>query len=182
MCVLSSVCSIARMETDSTGSMLDKSTSDKSASDVGQKSVDPGESAPKPTLSAPATSSWASRLQQSLGAIQDSQSANARISALARFTRGFGSQKPTVDSQKDKDVEGNAAAASQQFAALETFTKGLVDSSKSAVKAMQVKARHIVSQNKRRYQVGKLIFSMLLQSSLASYNVTSNCILLNNDV
>jgi hypothetical protein len=29
----------------------------------------------------------------------------------------------------------------------------LVDSSKSAVKAMQTKARHIVSQNKRRYQV-----------------------------
>ncbi|KAL0356860.1 UNVERIFIED_CONTAM: Phosphatidylinositol 3,4,5-trisphosphate 3-phosphatase and protein-tyrosine-phosphatase PTEN2A [Sesamum calycinum] len=35
-----------------------------------------------------------------------------------------------------------------------SITKGLVDSSKNAVKAVQVKARHVVSQNKRRYQEG----------------------------
>ncbi|KAJ0798272.1 putative phosphatidylinositol-3,4,5-trisphosphate 3-phosphatase [Helianthus annuus] len=35
-----------------------------------------------------------------------------------------------------------------------TLTKGFVDTSKSAAKAVQVKARHVVSQNKRRYQEG----------------------------
>ncbi|KAI7741004.1 hypothetical protein M8C21_004769 [Ambrosia artemisiifolia] len=35
-----------------------------------------------------------------------------------------------------------------------TLTKGFVDTSKNAVKAVQVKARHVVSQNKRRYQEG----------------------------
>ncbi|KAL6351467.1 hypothetical protein AAG906_040821 [Vitis piasezkii] len=32
------------------------------------------------------------------------------------------------------------------------FTKGIVDSSKNAMKVVQVKARHVVSQNKRRYR------------------------------
>jgi phosphatidylinositol-3,4,5-trisphosphate 3-phosphatase/dual-specificity protein phosphatase PTEN len=37
---------------------------------------------------------------------------------------------------------------------IESITKGLVDTSMFAVRAVQVKARHIVSQNKRRYQEG----------------------------
>lgn len=104
-------------------------------------------SAPTP----PTASSWALKLQQSLGAIQDSQIGNTGMSAFSRLTRGFGSQMSTVDSPQDKDVKGSTE--NQQFGVLESFKKGLVDSSRSAVKAMQVKARHIVSQNKRRYQV-----------------------------
>ncbi|KAL0343730.1 UNVERIFIED_CONTAM: Phosphatidylinositol 3,4,5-trisphosphate 3-phosphatase and protein-tyrosine-phosphatase PTEN2B [Sesamum angustifolium] len=46
----------------------------------------------------------------------------------------------------------NNSSASAQSGAIESFTKGIVDSSLNAVKAVQVKARHIVSQNKRRYQ------------------------------
>uniref|UniRef100_A0A803NFD5 Uncharacterized protein n=1 Tax=Cannabis sativa TaxID=3483 RepID=A0A803NFD5_CANSA len=63
------------------------------------------------------TSSWALKLQQSLGAVQESP-------------------------------------ASSESGVFESLTKGFVDSSRSAVKAVQVKARHIVSQNKRRYQEG----------------------------
>lgn len=105
-------------------------------------SSEPHTSEPAQEKSGPSesTSSWASRLQES-------QPVNAGISAFSRFTRGFGSQK------QDKDDEGHVSAASQQFASLELFTKGLVDSSRNAVKAVQVKARHMVSQNKRRYQV-----------------------------
>ncbi|PON67196.1 Atypical dual specificity phosphatase, subfamily A [Trema orientale] len=103
--------------------------------------------------SASGTSSWALKIQQSLGeAVKESQSGIAGMSALTRFTRGFGSQTPSVDSPPDKDVKANTE--SQQSGVFESFTKGLVDSSRSAVKAMQVKARHIVSQNKRRYQDG----------------------------
>lgn len=49
----------------------------------------------------------------------------------------------------DETTEGT----SSQPCFIGTITKGLVDSSKNAVKAVQVKARHAVSQNKRRYQV-----------------------------
>jgi phosphatidylinositol-3,4,5-trisphosphate 3-phosphatase/dual-specificity protein phosphatase PTEN len=69
------------------------------------------------------------------------------ISAFSRFTSGFGSLLPNTE----ESSQGNAT--STQSGVFESFTKGLVDSSRNAVKAMQVKARHVVSQNKRRYQV-----------------------------
>ncbi|KAJ6916338.1 hypothetical protein NC652_018898 [Populus alba x Populus x berolinensis] len=70
------------------------------------------------------------------------------ISAFSRFTSGFGSLLPNTG----ESSQGNAT--STQSGVFESFTKGLVDSSRNAVKAMQVKARHVVSQNKRRYQEG----------------------------
>lgn len=69
------------------------------------------------------------------------------ISAFSRFTSGFGSLLPNTE----ESSQGNAT--STQSGVFESFTKGLVDSSRNAVKAMQVKARQVVSQNKRRYQV-----------------------------
>lgn len=65
---------------------------------------------------------------------------------------------------QDSGVENSTAAAasgqdnSNQYTkavsgVFQSFTKGLVNTSQSAVKAVQVKARHLVSQNKRRYQV-----------------------------
>ncbi|KAL5556934.1 hypothetical protein UlMin_039170 [Ulmus minor] len=104
-------------------------------------------------LSSSGISSWALKFQQSLGAGQENpQSENAGMSALARFTRGFGSQSPSVDSPTNEDAKSSTEGP--QSGVLESFTKGIVDSSRSAVKAVQVKARHIVSQNKRRYQDG----------------------------
>jgi phosphatidylinositol-3,4,5-trisphosphate 3-phosphatase/dual-specificity protein phosphatase PTEN len=55
------------------------------------------------------------------------------------------------------DNPNEPAAQSNLFGSI---TKGLVDTSKNAVKAVQVKARHVVSQNKRRYQV-LLLFKWL---------------------
>ncbi|KAK7252806.1 hypothetical protein RIF29_37021 [Crotalaria pallida] len=96
-------------------------------------------------------SSWARNLKfpQSLGigaSQQDSQTENNGISALARLTSGLGLRSPSNETAAPVNSEA------EQPNLIESFTKGLVDSSKSAVKAMQVKARHIVSQNKRRYQ------------------------------
>lgn len=98
-------------------------------------------------------SSWAGSLKfpQSWGAAQDSQTGNAGMSTFGRFTSGLGLRIPSVAPVPDEKNEETAVTA--QSGVLESFTKGLVDSSRSAVKAMQVKARHIVSQNKRRYQV-----------------------------
>jgi phosphatidylinositol-3,4,5-trisphosphate 3-phosphatase/dual-specificity protein phosphatase PTEN len=99
-------------------------------------------------------SSWARSLKfpESLGAAQEaSQNGNAGMSTFSRFTSGLGLRMPPMAPAPDENNEGRTATA--QSGVFESFTKGLVDSSRTAVKAMQVKARHIVSQNKRRYQV-----------------------------
>lgn len=109
-----------------------------------------------PSILAPSgISSWAGSLKfkQSLGTAQEnSQTGNAGTSSFGRFTSGLGLRLPSVAPVPDENNEGRTATA--QSGVFESFTKGLVDSSRSAVKAMQVKARHIVSQNKRRYQEG----------------------------
>ncbi|XP_059445141.1 phosphatidylinositol 3,4,5-trisphosphate 3-phosphatase and protein-tyrosine-phosphatase PTEN2A-like [Corylus avellana] len=105
--------------------------------------------------SPPGISSWARSLKfpESLGAAQeDSQNENTGMSTFARFTSGLGLRMPPMAPAPDESNEGRTATA--QSGVFESFTKGLVDSSRTAVKAMQVKARHIVSQNKRRYQEG----------------------------
>ncbi|KAK7307653.1 hypothetical protein VNO77_40899 [Canavalia gladiata] len=107
-----------------------------------------------PSLSPPSgISSWARNLKLpkviGLGAAgatqQDSQTENSGMSAFARLTGGLGLRTPP-----NATPPGNYGA--EQPNLIESFTKGLMDSSKSAVKAVQVKARHMVSQNKRRYQ------------------------------
>ncbi|XP_027361500.1 phosphatidylinositol 3,4,5-trisphosphate 3-phosphatase and protein-tyrosine-phosphatase PTEN2A-like [Abrus precatorius] len=101
------------------------------------------------SLPASGISSWARlKIPQAFGlgaAQQDSQTENNSISAFARLTGGLGLRMPSTGT-----VPANSGA--EQPNLIESFTKGLVDSSKSAVKAVQVKARHMVSQNKRRYQ------------------------------
>lgn len=108
-----------------------------------------------PAVSSPSgISSWARSLKspQTMGAAQeDPQNGNAGVSAFARFTSGLGLRMTPVAPIPAENNEGVTAAS--QSGVFESFTKGLVDSSLGAVKAMQVKARHIVSQNKRRYQV-----------------------------
>lgn len=103
------------------------------------------------TLSPTGISSWAKNLKVSpsfSGSQDESSSGNVGKSAFARLTSNLGlrlSPKSPMD-----DSPSEPAAQSNLFG---TITKGLVDSSKNAVKAVQVKARHAVSQNKRRYQV-----------------------------
>lgn len=76
---------------------------------------------------------------------------NAGMSKFARFTSELGLRLTSITPVQDRSVEGTSTTSPASM--LGSFTKGLLDSSKNAVKAVQVKARHIVSQNKRRYQV-----------------------------
>ncbi|XP_047173668.1 phosphatidylinositol 3,4,5-trisphosphate 3-phosphatase and protein-tyrosine-phosphatase PTEN2A-like [Vigna umbellata] len=102
------------------------------------------------TLSASGMSLWTKHLKfPGLGlgqAQQDSQTDNTGISAFARLTGGLGLRT------QSKETAAPVNSGPDQSNLIESFAKGLMDSSKSAVKAVQVKARHIVSQNKRRYQ------------------------------
>uniref|UniRef100_A0A1D1YG03 Phosphatidylinositol 3,4,5-trisphosphate 3-phosphatase and dual-specificity protein phosphatase PTEN n=1 Tax=Anthurium amnicola TaxID=1678845 RepID=A0A1D1YG03_9ARAE len=104
-------------------------------------------------LSASGLSSWAKNLRISSSSQEDAQQGNSGKSTFARFTSGFGLRSSPRAPVTDESAEGQGTSAGQP-GVLGSFTKGLVDSSKSAVKAVQVKARHIVSQNKRRYQEG----------------------------
>ncbi|EPS74080.1 hypothetical protein M569_00672, partial [Genlisea aurea] len=98
---------------------------------------------------------WAKNLKISqplVASEEDSASENSVKSPLSRLTGGLGLRL----NPKSSPLEENSAGASSptQPGLIGTITKGLVDSSKNAVKAVQVKARHVVSQNKRRYQEG----------------------------
>ncbi|XP_041013830.1 phosphatidylinositol 3,4,5-trisphosphate 3-phosphatase and protein-tyrosine-phosphatase PTEN2A-like [Juglans microcarpa x Juglans regia] len=106
-------------------------------------------------LSPSAISAWAKSLKipQPLAATQvESPTGNAGKSTFARFTSGLGLRLSPKAPSSDHSSDGTSMTAQPGF--IGTVTKGLVDSSKNAVKAVQVKARHVVSQNKRRYQEG----------------------------
>ncbi|KAB2095033.1 hypothetical protein ES319_A01G007300v1 [Gossypium barbadense] len=100
-------------------------------------------------------SSWAKNLKipQPFAASQeDSQTETAGKSPLARFTSGIGLHSSPKSPPVNDSNEGNSPTAQPGF--FGTITNGIVNTSKNAVKAVQVKARHVVSQNKRRFQEG----------------------------
>ncbi|KAH0465085.1 hypothetical protein IEQ34_005188 [Dendrobium chrysotoxum] len=104
-------------------------------------------------LSSSGITSWAKNLKIPQAAVQEEpQTGNAGKSTFARFTSGLGLRLSPKSTQKDDNAEGSPTPTQQGV--FGSLTKGFVDSSKNAVKAVQVKARHIVSQNKRRYQEG----------------------------
>lgn len=148
---------VGRMDSESADSSsqdtLKASNAEDSAASVSQQENNSCQTSS--VSSSSGISSWARNLRfpQSSGAAQDdSQNGNAGMSTFARFTSGLGLRMPSVAPIPDKNNEGMVATG--QSGVFESFTKGLVDSSRSAVKAVQVRARHIVSQNKRRYQEG----------------------------
>lgn len=100
-------------------------------------------------------SSWAKNLKlpQSLVSSQDeSVPGSSGKSTFARLTSGIGLR---LSPKSTADENSNITSPTSTPGFIGTLTKGIVDSSKSAVKAVQVKARHAVSQNKRRYQEGE---------------------------
>ncbi|XP_071726201.1 phosphatidylinositol 3,4,5-trisphosphate 3-phosphatase and protein-tyrosine-phosphatase PTEN2A-like [Rutidosis leptorrhynchoides] len=106
-------------------------------------------------FSASSLSTWAKSLKfpQPLGGTQtESSSENTEKSSFSRLTGGLGLRLSPKASQQIDSPEGTSSSPQTGF--IGTITKGFVDTSKSAVKAVQVKARHVVSQNKRRYQEG----------------------------
>ncbi|KAL8200566.1 hypothetical protein R6Q57_011905 [Mikania cordata] len=71
---------------------------------------------------------------------------------IARLASGFGlhlAQKPS-----GANVTADGVTSSSPSTVFQSVGKGLVDTSLVAMKAVQVRARHMVSQNKRRYQEG----------------------------
>ncbi|KAF9621914.1 hypothetical protein IFM89_029134 [Coptis chinensis] len=78
----------------------------------------------------------------------DSESANNSSTSTSKES-GVSGQDSTPSMLQPSVV----ATENTGKSSFERFTR-LVDSSRNAVKAVQVKARHIVSQNKRRYQEG----------------------------
>lgn len=113
-----------------------------------------------PVLSSSGLSSWARnlKLMPSTEAQADSQNGNGATSTFSRLTSGFGLRLTPSPLPQDKD--GEAPTTTEQGGVFDTITKGLVDTSRIAVKAVQVKARHMVSQNKRRYQEGEFDLDM----------------------
>ncbi|XAR49261.1 Phosphatidylinositol-3,4,5-trisphosphate 3-phosphatase [Bertholletia excelsa] len=104
-------------------------------------------------LSTSGISLWAKglKLPQPVAEQQkDSQTGNLAKSTFARLASTIRSQLPAKASVQNERAEGPSTTG--QSGVIESLTKDLVDSSLGAVKAVQVKARHIVSQNKRRYQ------------------------------
>ncbi|KAI7739285.1 hypothetical protein M8C21_017515 [Ambrosia artemisiifolia] len=72
--------------------------------------------------------------------------------AIARLASGFGLHLAQKTSEGNENASG--VSPSSKSTVFQSVGKGLVDTSLGAVKAVQVKARHMVSQNKRRYQEG----------------------------
>ncbi|KAL0365368.1 UNVERIFIED_CONTAM: Phosphatidylinositol 3,4,5-trisphosphate 3-phosphatase and protein-tyrosine-phosphatase PTEN2A [Sesamum angustifolium] len=106
-------------------------------------------------FSASGISTWAKNLkipQPFGGSPEVSPSENSGKSTFSRLTSGLGLRASPKSPQSEESSGGSSPT--QQSGFIGSITKGLVDSSKNAVKAVQVKARHVVSQNKRRYQEG----------------------------
>lgn len=101
-------------------------------------------------FSASGLANWAKSLRINPNASQDVQSLK---SPLSFFSSGFGKKSPSKIPLVEAPAEGTTNSSPPKDGAFGTFTRGLLDTSKNAVKAVQIKARHIVSQNKRRYQV-----------------------------
>lgn len=139
---------------DSSASPLTKASEVK-PSPTTESATDNSASDARSKISATGISSWAKSLkipQPFSGSQEDSPTGNSGKSTFARLTSGLGLRSSPKSPQSDDSSEGTSTAAQPGF--IGSITKGLVDSSKSAVKAVQVKARHVVSQNKRRYQDG----------------------------
>ncbi|KAJ1291000.1 hypothetical protein BS78_02G285600 [Paspalum vaginatum] len=111
-----------------------------------------GREAPASMFSTSGLSSWAKNLK--IPQPSSGQESPTGKNTFARFTSGLGSRLSPKAAQQEQSAEGSTSPTTGQPGVFGSLTKGIVDSSKNAVKAVQVKARHMVSQNKRRYQEG----------------------------
>lgn len=111
-----------------------------------------GRESPSSMFSTSGLSSWAKNLK--IPQPSSGQESPTGKNTFSRLTSGLGLRSSPKDQQQDDSAEGSSTPTTAQAGVFGSLTKGIVDSSKNAVKAVQVKARHMVSQNKRRYQEG----------------------------
>ncbi|CAK9862617.1 unnamed protein product [Sphagnum jensenii] len=158
------------LPTSTTGPLLARSSSDvltrdqqstratsrsslfRSSSSLGEGSEGPARSNPISSLS-----QWARGLRMPLSSSQESSSGaeTSKTSPFSLVASGLGKRTPTkIPLVEAPDESTSSNAVVQEGSAFDTFTKGFLDSSRNAVKAVQLKARQLVSQNKRRYQEG----------------------------
>ncbi|XP_047947770.1 phosphatidylinositol 3,4,5-trisphosphate 3-phosphatase and protein-tyrosine-phosphatase PTEN2A-like [Salvia hispanica] len=138
------------MESETANSSLPQPGQDSNVGSSPSNVVEKASSAQGPTSvsSTSAISAWARGLKLAQTQ-QEPKKTNPGNFTFARLASGLGLQIP---SKSDENADKGSAPA--QSGVIGSLTKGIVDSSLNAVKAVQVKARHIVSQNKRRYQEG----------------------------
>ncbi|EYU37646.1 hypothetical protein ABFS82_02G037300 [Erythranthe guttata] len=142
-------------ETPDSSNPLDTKSRDIKISTPMESAPDNSEQVAPSKFSASGISTWAKNLkipQPFVGTQEVSPSANSGKSPFSRITSGFGLRASPKSPQSEESSGGASPTTQPGF--LGTITKGIVDTSKNAVKAVQVKARHVVSQNKRRYQEG----------------------------
>ncbi|KAF3327280.1 hypothetical protein FCM35_KLT07398 [Carex littledalei] len=102
----------------------------------------------------PGIFSWAKNLKIPQPPATVPQDSPTGKSTFSRLTSSLSLRlSPKGVQTEDSSAEGTSSGA-PNGGVFGTLTKGIVDTSKNAVKAVQVKARHMVSQNKRRYQEG----------------------------
>ncbi|KAH9695413.1 phosphatidylinositol 3,4,5-trisphosphate 3-phosphatase and protein-tyrosine-phosphatase PTEN2A [Citrus sinensis] len=122
---------------DSSASPLTKASEVK-PSPTTESATDNSASDARSKISATGISSWAKNLkipQPFSGSQEDSPTGNSGKSTFARLTSGLGLRSSPKSPQSDDSSEGTSTAAQPGF--IGSITKGLVDSSKSAVKAVQ---------------------------------------------
>ncbi|KAL8060636.1 hypothetical protein ABFX02_02G037300 [Erythranthe guttata] len=142
-------------ETPDSSNPLDTKSRDIKISTPMESAPDNSEQVAPSKFSASGISTWAKNLkipQPFVGTQEVSPSGNSGKSPFSRITSGFGLRASPKSPQSEESSGGASPTTQPGF--LGTITKGIVDTSKNAVKAVQVKARHVVSQNKRRYQEG----------------------------
>jgi phosphatidylinositol-3,4,5-trisphosphate 3-phosphatase and dual-specificity protein phosphatase PTEN len=104
----------------------------------------------------PGIFSWARNLKIPQTAAAVPQDSPTGKSTFSRLTSSLSLRLSPKGAQTEEFTAEGTSSGAPNGGVLGTLTKGIVDTSKNAVKAVQVKARHMVSQNKRRYQVNYL--------------------------
>eukprot|EP00252_Welwitschia_mirabilis_P005953 TRINITY_DN1654_c0_g1_i1.p1 TRINITY_DN1654_c0_g1~~TRINITY_DN1654_c0_g1_i1.p1 ORF type:complete len:630 (-),score=131.28 TRINITY_DN1654_c0_g1_i1:233-2122(-) len=103
-------------------------------------------------FSASGFSSWAKNFKFSQTSQDNTESSDGKISPFSRLASGLGIRASSSIPVVDKPAHEGSQPVSMQEGTFGTFTKGFLDTSKNAMRAVQLKARHMVSQNKIRYQ------------------------------
>ncbi|KAM3363461.1 phosphatidylinositol 3,4,5-trisphosphate 3-phosphatase and protein-tyrosine-phosphatase PTEN2A [Capsicum galapagoense] len=144
------------MESESTSSSPQLSSKPSDDAEAPKPIASQEDNSAQDTSKSPASamSSWAKTLSfpQPVAPGQRGSGGDAGTSTFSRFASGLGLPFTSKASEANDGAGSNSQTT--QTGVFESITKGLIDTSLSAVKAVQVKARHAVSQNKRRYQEG----------------------------